>query len=48
MSLLVYHEYSKLNLIFDKEDGMVSEFLKICTLGEHFRRYVHAIRFVVV
>ena len=39
-------KYSMLNLIFDKEDGF-SKLFKICALGEHFRRYVHIIIFVV-
>ena len=35
--VVVSHEYSKLNFIFDKEDGTFQNLL-ICTLGEHFRR----------
>ena len=40
--VVVSHEYSKLNFIFDKEDGTFQNLL-ICTLGEHFRRVCHQI-----
>ena len=37
----------KLNLIFDKGDGAFQKKILMCTLGEHFRRYAHALRFAV-
>ena len=37
----------KLNLIFDKEDGTFQKKNLMYTLGEHFRRYAHALKFAV-
>ena len=42
--VVLWHENSKLNLIFDQGDGTFQTKKIMCAPGEHYRRYAHAIR----